>query len=422
MRKKIIAALSIICVILSCFGLYGCKPDTKPEKTEPRALINGGFESADLSGWTIEYGDAFDNNCVSSQKTFMFDNDANNNILSINQTGNWYLTGKGYHGKYSGARTGAIRSASFTVPEDGTVSLKLAGGALRVGKGTDAPEKAKERLCFVGFYLAENDKMIHQQRNDYFLEHTETYVNVNQYNNGVYNTDNFYEYYIDLTEYAGQEMYMRIVDLDKNVYYGYIAVDDIRIGYGTPSQEEGPFFTKTKDYLEDIAPASIYDIANGDFETGSLAGWEVVSGDAFSNNGVNEEKTWWNEGITYNRDGNYHYGHYRPSAVGVMRSNIFTVGGSGYMSYKLGGCQNNSLTYIRFMIVGENGKDIEVGKTSNFKYWNFQFPYVANGMKLLNLVQYYVNFSQYIGHFSQYMFMEMFVTTKLLMILRRSII
>jgi HK97 family phage major capsid protein len=48
----------------------------------------------------------------------MFENDSNNNVLSINHTGNWYLTGKGYHGKYSGARTGAIRSNNFLVPED----------------------------------------------------------------------------------------------------------------------------------------------------------------------------------------------------------------------------------------------------------------------------------------------------------------
>ncbi len=161
MRKIIISFLSILCLMLSFVGLVGCKknePEAPPNDT--KVLINGGFESADLSGWTIEYGNAFDDDCVSSQKTFMFANDANNNVLAINQTGNWYLTGKGYHGKYSGARTGAIRSNSFVLSNDGIVSLKLAGGALTVGKGTGAPEKAKERLCFVGFYLAENDKMI----------------------------------------------------------------------------------------------------------------------------------------------------------------------------------------------------------------------------------------------------------------------
>ena len=167
MRKHLLTILSILCIIFLLCGLSGCKnkkPDPTPNpdnqggngQSETKALINGGFESADLSGWIVEYGDAFDDDCVSSTKTFMFEGDANNNVLSINQTGNWYLTGKGYHGKYSGARTGALRSQNFTLTGDGMISLKLAGGSLTVGKGTDAPEKAKERLCFVGFYLADH--------------------------------------------------------------------------------------------------------------------------------------------------------------------------------------------------------------------------------------------------------------------------
>lgn len=398
MRKKIIIGLSILCVIFLCIGLTGCKdltPETPTEQTAP-TLINGGFESADLSGWTVEYGDAFDDDCVSSQKSFMFADDANSNILAINHTGNWYLTGKGYHGKYSGARTGAIRSTSFIIPEDGVVSLKLAGGALTVGKGTGAPQKARERLCFVGFYLKDSDKLIAMQTNEYFHEHTEEYIIPERYASGVYNTDNFYEYRIDLSEYKNQEVYIRIVDNDESHYYGYIAVDDIRVGeYGDP-QTEGNFFTKVVDYEDEATATSIHEIKNGGFETGSLAGWTIVEGEAFSDDGVNTESVWWNENITYSRDGNYHYGKYMPSATGVMRSSEFVLGGSGYVSYKLGGCADNGKTYIRFMVKGVDG-DVEVARYSNFKFWNFQFPYVQNGMRLLNMVQYYADLSAYIG-------------------------
>ena len=402
MRKNLIAILSVICVIFLCVGLTACKKDPEPEP-QPNpdehielVLINGGFESADLSGWTVEYGNAFDDDCVSSQKTFMFDNDANSNVLSINQTGNWYLTGKGYHGKYSGARTGALRSQIFTIPDDGMVSFKLAGGALTVGKGTGAPAKAREKICFVGFYLAENDKMIAMQANEYFHEHTEEYIIPERYASGVYNTDNFYEYYLDLSEYKNKEVYIRIVDNDESYYYGYIAVDDIRIGLDATSQTEGAFFTKVTDYQTEAVSPSIYEIANGDFELGSLAGWTIVEGEAFSNEGVNTESVWWNENIPYSRDGDFHYGKYMPSATGVMRSSEFVLGGSGYISYKLGGCSDNSRTYIRFMV--KNGDEaIEVARYSNFKYWNYQFPYVQNGMRLLNMVQYYADLSKYIG-------------------------
>ena len=405
MRKRIIAFLSALCIIFLSTGLTGCrnrKPTPEPDTNEnntptgAKTLVNGGFESADLSGWTVEYGDAFDSDCVSSTKTFMFEGDSNNNVLSINQTGNWYLTGKGYHGKYSGARTGAIRSTSFLVPEDGVITLKLAGGALTVGKGTGAPEKAKEKLCFVGFYLKENDKMIAMQTNEYFHEHTEEYVMPDRYASGVYNTDNFYEYYVDLSEYKNQEIYIRIVDNDESYYYGYIAVDDIRVGEYSDSQTEGVFFTKVTEYATDVDAPSIYEIKNGGFETGSLAGWTVVEGEAFSNEGVNTESVWWNENITYSRDGDYHYGKYMPSATGVMRSSEFVLGGSGYITYKLGGCSDNTKTYLRFMV--KRGDEVtEVARYSNFKYWNYQFPYVQNGMRLLNMVQYYADLSAYIG-------------------------
>ena len=400
MRKKILAIFSLLCVMALCLGLSSCdwfgSDDIDPEIKEKSYLINGGFESADLSGWTIEYGDAFDDDCVSSQKTFMYDFDTNYNVLSINHTGNWYLTGKGYHGKYSGARVGAIRSNTFTLPEDGAVSLKLAGGALTVGKGTGAPQKARERICFVGFYLAENDKMIAMQTNEYFHEHTEEYVMPDRYASGVYNTDNFYEYYLDLSEYKNQEVYIRIVDNDDSYYYGYFAVDDIRIGEYADPQTEGNFFTKVTNYKTNALAPSEYEIANGDFELGSLAGWTVVSGEAFSNEGVNSESVWWNENITYSRDGNYHYGKHMPSATGVMRSSEFILGGSGYVSYKLGGCADNSKTYIKFM-VKRGDEAVEVARYSNFKYWNYQFPYVQNGMRLLNMVQYYADLSKYIG-------------------------
>ena len=401
MRKITISILSILCVIATLVGLTGCnwgKPDggSNQGSDDNKPLINGGFESADLSGWTVEYGNAFDDDCVSSQQTFMFENDENNNVLSINHTGNWYLTGKGYHGKYSGARTGAIRSTNFTVPEDGTISLKLAGGALTVGKGTGAPQKAKERICFVGFYLADNDKMIAMQTNEYFHEHTEEYVMPDRYAAGVYNTDNFYEYYLDLSEYAGEEIYIRIVDNDESYYYGYLAVDDIKVGAAAEPQTEGVFFTKVVDYETEADSASIHEIKNGGFELGSLAGWTVVEGDAFSNEGVNTESVWWNENIPYSRDGDYHYGKYMPSATGVMRSSEFVLGGSGYITYKLGGCSDNSKTYLRFMVV-QGDEAVEVARYSNFKYWNYQFPYVQNGMRLLNMVQYYADLSAYIG-------------------------
>ena len=343
MRKTLIAVLSVLCAG-AAIGGTACAKNVPAEN--PSAPINGGFESADLSGWTAEYGNAFGDDCVMSDKTFTYDYDANHNALPVNATGNWYLSGRGFDGKYSGARTGAIRSTEFVLPNDGIISMKLAGGALTVGKGENAPLKSKEKLCYVGVYRASDDRLLARQTNEYFIEHTEDYVNPDKYAAGVYNTDNFSEYTLDLSAYAGEKVYLRIVDNDDSYYYGYLSVDDIRVGEDAEPQTEGAFFIKTRDYAEDADSPSEHEIKNGGFETGSLAGWEIVGGDAFSNDGVNAENVWWNENITYSRDGEYHYGKYRPSATGVMRSSEFVLGGSGYISWKLGGCSDNGKTYL----------------------------------------------------------------------------
>lgn len=411
--KKILILL-FICLVAS---LVACKDDKKTTETpstptvdtsttpsdsntviETRTVevVNGGFETADLSGWTVLSGNAFNDDSVSSRTSFSYAYDEYHNEIPMNQTGNWYLSGKGFDLSHSNGRTGVIKSSNFYLTEDGIIKMKIAGGALKAHKGQDAPDKAKESICYVGVYRVSDDMMIAQQRNDYFLEHTESYVDVKKYNAGVYNTDNFYEYTLDLSAYVDEELYIKIVDNDTSVYYGYISVDDIVIGEYGDSQAEGTFYTKVKDYVTEATPLSEYEIANGDFETGSLAGWQVLSGTAFSNDGVNAEEGWWNENITYSREGNYHYGHYNPSAVGVMRSSTFKLGGSGYISFKLGGCSNQNTTYLRVLVI-ENDKEYEVARYSNYKYWNFQFPYVENGMRLLNMNQYYADLSKYLG-------------------------
>ena len=179
-------------LILLSFLFTGCSSNDNHQENKTY-LINGGFESSDLSGWTILSGDAFDDDSVSSRRSFEFSYDESHNQIPINHTGNWYLSGKGYDLKKSNSRTGELKSSNFILNGDGTISMKLAGGALSSSRGVNAALKDKEKICYVGVYLTENEQMIAQFKNEYFLEETDSYVDVNKYNLGVYNTDDFYE-------------------------------------------------------------------------------------------------------------------------------------------------------------------------------------------------------------------------------------
>ena len=389
-KKLLIYIIMIICVVV----LSACSETTQTSKVT--TIQNSGFETGDLSGWTVLSGDAFNDDSISSRKVFSYSYDDSHTEIPMNHSGNWYLSGKGFDLSHSNNRTGVIKSSNFYLKEDGIIKMKIAGGALKVDKGEHAANKSKEKICYVGVYRASDDMMIAQQTNDYFLEHTEPYVDLRKYKGGTYNTDNFYEYTLDLSEYIGEELYIKIVDKDTSVYYGYISVDDIKIGADSYEQTPGNYYVKVREYEKEAVANSKYEIANGDFETGSLAGWTIVSGDAFANSGVNHESVWWNENITYSRDGEYHYGYYNPTGTGVMRSTEFELGGSGWITFKLGGCSKNYETYIRVMMKSDSG-DYEIARYSNHKYWDFQFPYVQNGMRLLNLNQYYADLSAYIG-------------------------
>ena len=387
--KRLLLFVLCICV---AFGFSACKKEESVDESRFK-IVNGGFETGDLTGWTVESGNAFSEDNVTTKSVFSFEEDENHNQISVNQSGNWHLYGKGFNDDIPNSFTGTLRSQNFILGGTGTVSMKLAGGAIRY-EGDNGAEKPVSNRCYVGVYLAANDMMIAKQENEYFLKHTTSYVNPSQYAANVYNTDNYYTYYLDLSAYLGEEMYLRIVDNDTSYYYGYISVDDIRTYSEEGEQTPGSVYEKVKIYETDAAGTE-YQIPNGGFETGSLAGWTVTEGLAFSNDCVNASNVWWNENITYNRDGDYHFGYYKPEATGRMRSANFVVGGSGYVSFKLGGCMDQSKTYLRFMLVDGDGA-LEVARFSNVKYKNFQFPYVANGMKLLNMVQYYADFSPFL--------------------------
>ena len=84
-------------------------------------------------------------------------------------------------------------------------------------------------------------------------------------------------------------------------------------------------------------PALLYSVSNGGFETGDLSGWDITRGNAFSALGVTDEFFDPDSDglVPYDKDGAYLYGRYKESATGEMLSSVFTLAGSGYMTFKI---------------------------------------------------------------------------------------
>lgn len=127
-----------------------------------------------------------------------------------------------------------------------------------------------------------------------------------------------------------------------------------------------------------------YEVANKGFETGDISGWRVINIWKGENGMVSFQReksdgrlvdrvvdgTYFSGNNEYNRDGNYNLGivnddfEWEQSAerMGHLRSTDFVLGGSGYISFKLGGGRYPEFAY---MSIREADTDIEVARFGN---------------------------------------------------------
>ncbi|WP_139905568.1 cell wall-binding repeat-containing protein [Clostridium thermarum] len=137
-------------------------------------------------------------------------------------------------------------------------------------------------------------------------------------------------------------------------------------------------------------------IENPGFESGNIDGWTVIEGDAFGPDSVCGDTIWWNERIPYNQEGLYHLNgwKYAEANKGRLRSSTFQLGGTGWITFKLGGGKNNDLCNIQVFDADTNEL---IAKYGNRKFADINFPHIELGMNLANMVQYRADLSAHIG-------------------------
>ena len=275
-------------------------------------LENGGFENG-LDGWTV-VGNIGD---VSSDSNYWVNDPESAEGFAFGMDGEKMFSAYA-PGAFEGA-VGTLTSSSFKIGGSGFVTFKI--GAMRDGN-----------YVYVDVVDAETKQILARYYNGLWAEKT----------NDVKSGCTLIAYKADLSAFAGKEVFFRISD-NADSGYGLFFADSFVTYY---EAEPDGFNAATPVNYEVFG--TIYDVFNGGFEMGDNQGWwnvgepgKVTGADAFFS------------GVAYGKDGNYLYsgvedhgaGNGREGNTGVLTSSVFELGGSGYITYMLGG--GNAICYVQ---------------------------------------------------------------------------
>jgi sucrose-6-phosphate hydrolase SacC (GH32 family) len=325
----------------------------------PYEIVNPGFETGDLTGWTVMSGNAFGPESVSDETTWWAEQ------IPYHQEGSYHLNGW----RRQESSTGVLRSSIFRLGGSGWISFKLGGG-----KHTDK--------MHINVVEADTGNIIAKFGNTEFAD-----INFPHVDQGM-RLANMVQYKADLSMHIGKHLYLEIVD-NAVEDWGVLFAD----AFHTCLAAE-PLEGVTAINLQ--PPDISHEIINPGFETGNMAGWTVVSGGAFGPDSVSGDTVWWSEQIPYNQDGAYHLNgwKYPESETGIVRSSTFVLGGSGWITFKLGGGKNPDKVYIN-IVEAHTGKI--VARYANSRFSDVGFPDPAKGMRLANMEQYKADLSEHLG-------------------------
>ena len=299
---------------------YHLARDMKAELHEANSIYevpNAGFEKGNLDSW-YKVGGNIGN--VSAANTYWAEE------VPFNKDGNWFFSN--YEGGSPEGDRGYISTRPFVVGGTGWITFKLGGGR-------------NPGLVNVQIIEASTGKILKAFANTNWTDAECRGCQMNAYK-------------ANISEFLGQEVYVRVVDAATN-NYGVVFFDSLNTYY--KEEPQGYAVAGTVD---------LRNVVNGGFETGTLDGsWELHNyfGDQTIGEVTDRNWYWPGEGDRVEKEGNflfnYFFPHNQEGAQGTLTSSAFIVDGAGFVTYKLAGGGRNQI-YVRVIdaITGEELKRV----------------------------------------------------------------
>ncbi len=262
---------------------------------DANVLANGGFENG-LEGWTL-VGDIGN---ISSNPSYWGG--------EFGMDGTYMFSA--YEPFDKEANVGTLTSSTFVVGGSGFVTFKLGG--------------AKDgNYVYVDVVDADTKVILARYYNPLCV--------------GGETDCDLIAYKADLSAFRGQEVFFRISDNAKEGY-GLFFADSFNTYY--EDEPSGESFNNA--YRVDYQlSGTIYDVMNGGFELGGEQGWWNIGQIGV----VTNADGYWADNISYGKDGAFLFtgvesfgaDTMREGNRGTLTSSVFEIGGTGWISFKLGG-------------------------------------------------------------------------------------